>query len=410
MFTNLTYREADTYLIDRQKKGFNTVNINLFEAKFAVRAPTDRDGAPPFLKPGDFSTPNEPYFAFVDSIIDLAASKGMLVSLAAMYLGANGGDEGWWTVLTNEVNTQAVCYQLGLYIGKRYAARKNIIWVIGGGYLPPNRSEGEARLHKFLEGIKAGGATQLWAGDWKAPCISTDEHAFSKAMDLNAVYTYGIPGHPGTTYGEARTAYAYAPTHPSYLKEVGYEAESWIPGDPASVRMYEYWGVLGGATAGVFFGHRDIWGFSTDKWPGSGHADWRVALNSSGSLDMMRLGQLLDSLPWYKLSPSGLAGMKTLVTKGGGEYGELNYVIAAATTDGKALLAYIPPKASSMVRITVDMTVLSGFAGACWFDPTSGNCLEIPGGPFPNTGTRSFAPPEKNSAGARDWLLLLYVP
>jgi len=143
LIANLTYAEADKYLSDRQKKGFNTVNVNLLEAKFAFHAPANRNGDAPFTKPGDFSTPNEAYFAFADSIIDLAASKGMLVSLAAMYLGFHGGDEGWWKALTNGVNTQTVCYNFGLYVGKRYKSRKNIFWVIGGDYLPSEGSEGE---------------------------------------------------------------------------------------------------------------------------------------------------------------------------------------------------------------------------------------------------------------------------
>src|SRR5216683_7340385 len=266
LIANLTYAEADKYLSDRQRKGFNTININLLEAKFAIHAPANRNGDTPFTKPGDFSTPNEAYFAFADSIIDLAASKGMLVSLAAMYLGDNGGDQGWWTVVTNGVNTQTVCYNFGLYLGKRYKSRKNILWVIGGDYLPPEGSEGEARLRRLMEGIRDAGAKQLWAGDWKAPCISTDEKGLAFLMDVNAVYTYGIPEHPGTTYGEARTAYNDSTPRPAYLKEVGYEDENWIAGDPASVRKYEYWGILGGATAGAFFGNRDIWEFATASW------------------------------------------------------------------------------------------------------------------------------------------------
>src|SRR6266849_3256080 len=252
LIVNLTYAEADKYLSDRQSKGFNTVNINLLEAKFAIHAPANRNGDAPFTKPGDFSTPNEAYFAFADSIIDLAASKGMLVSLAAMYLGNKGGDEGWWTALTTPANTQEVCYKFGLYIGNRYKNRKNIVWVIGGDYFPPDGSEGETRLHKFMEGVKAAGARQLWTGDWNAPCISTDERAFASSMDLNAVYTSGSAPHSGTTYVEARTAYNDSRPRPAYLKETGYEDENWVPGHRAAVRAYEYWAILGGSTAGGF--------------------------------------------------------------------------------------------------------------------------------------------------------------
>jgi hypothetical protein len=409
LITNLTYEEADAYLSDRRAKGFNSVNMNLLEHKFAVNAPANRKGDAPFLTPSNFSTPNEAYFAFADSIIDLAASKGMLVSLAAMYLGYGGGDQGWWRVLTNRVNTQSVCYNFGLYIGNRYKERQNILWIIGGDYMPPTGSEGEARLHKFMEGVKAAGAAQLWAGDWKNPSLSTDETAFASSMDVNAVYTSGMGGHTGMTYGDARRAYDYTPARPAYLKETGYENEGLIPGDPASVRKYEYWAIFGGATAGGFFGNRDIWEFATARWWSSfdfGHSRWQEALDSTGSLDMMRLGQLLDSVPWYSLIPSGEAGMKNLVMEGGGTYGQLDYVTAAATADGKLLLAYIPPAAKGSSSVTVDMTQLHGRVRARWFDPTSGNYKEAP-----NSGTkigrRSFATPGKNSGGATDWILVL---
>jgi hypothetical protein len=409
LIVNLTYAEAETYLSDRQAKGFNSVNINLFEHKMGVKAPANRNGDTPFTRPGDFSTPNEAYFTFADSIIDLAASKGMLVSLAAMYLGANGGDEGWWSVLTNKTNSQAVCYRFGQYVGKRYKNRANILWVIGGDFTPPAGSEGETRLHKFMDGIKAAGATQLWAGDWKAPCISTDVRAFASAMDINAVYTYGFSRNDGLTYVEAAFAYQYSPPHPAYLKETGYEEEGWLPGDRTSVRKYEYWAVLGGTTAGAFFGHRDIWEFTTTDWS-SGffpqHGPWRNALNSAGTLDMMRLGLLLDVLPWYDLVPSGLAGMNPLVTSGGGTFGQQDFVAAAADPRGTTLAAYVPP-ATTSAKITINMKTFSGPASARWFDPTSGKYVNVRGGPFANRGAADFIVPGVNSDGAKDWVLVL---
>jgi len=406
LIANLTYAEAEAYFSDRRAKGFNTININLIEHKFSIRAPANRKGDPPFKRAGDFSTPNDAYFAFADSVIDLAASKGLLISLAPMYLGYNGGDEGWWSDLNKAGNTQKVCHDFGLYIGKRYKNRKNIFWVIGGDYTPPAGSEGEKRLHKFMEGVKGAGATQLWAGDWNAPTMSTDVRAFASDMDLNAVYTSGVQARPGTTYEQARIAYEYSPPHPAYLKETGYEDEGWVPGDAASVRKYEYWAILGGCTEGGFFGNRDIWEFATPAWWSGfkfGHGAWQKALDSPGSLDMMRLGQLLDSLPWYNLVPSGAAGMKTLLIKGGGEYGKLDYVAAAATQDGRVLVAYIPQSKT----VAVDMTGLSGSARARWFDPTSGRYTNVSSELLSNKSSHDFTSPGNNSAGAQDWVLVL---
>ena len=91
--------------------------------------------------------------------------------------------------------------------------------------MPPRGSEGEARLLKFMEGVKAAGATQLWSGDWEPNTIATDEPSFAPFMDLNAVYTYGLKGKSGATYVESRNAFSYSPPRPAYLKETRYENE-----------------------------------------------------------------------------------------------------------------------------------------------------------------------------------------
>lgn len=431
LFANLTYAEADTYLSNRRAKGFNAVLVNLIEHKHAQGGkgadfsgvPKNRNGALPFVRKSgggaydgtwgtaDFSTPNEEYFAFVDSIVDLAAEKGILVDLYPMFLGFDARDAGWWADLTNKTNTRDVAYRFGEYVGKRYKDRKNIIWTIGGDFFPPSRSEGEARLLKFMEGVKAGGANQLWSGDWSAPCLATDEPAFEASMDVNAVYTYGLRRHPGPTYHEAKAAYSYSPARPAFLKETGYENEKIVPGDSASVRMYEYYGILGGSTAGAFFGNRDVWKFSTANWwfdPSNfGHGQWTTAMESTGTFDFVYLGKLLDSVPWYKLVPSGLAGMKKLVRAGGGNYGTTDYVVAAAASDGEVLLAYIPPMRKSPAEITIDMTALAAPAHGTWFDPTSGNTADVPGGALPNADTKTFTTPGANSRGQGDWVLVL---
>jgi hypothetical protein len=433
LISNLTYAEAEKYLSNRQAKGFNTVLVELIEHKYAQGgkganfsgAPTNREGALPFKTregggtydgewgTADFSTPNEAYFAFADSIIDLAAKKGILVDLVPMYLGFNGRNAGWWAELTNSVNTQAVSYNFGLYIGNRYKNRKNIIWTIGGDYFPPSGSEGEARSRRLLEGVKAAGATQLWSGHWSASCFATNEAAFAPLMNLNAVYTYGVLGHPGATYDEARAAYAYSPPLPAYITETGYEDEGWFPGDPASVRMYQYYAILGGATAGGFFGNRDVWKFATDRWwfdPANfGHGNWIEGMESAGTFDFVFLGRLLDSVPWYNLVPSQFSGMKKLVVGGAGNYGTTDYVVAESTPDGKALLAYVPPTRRGPTNLTVDMTALAGPSSGSWFDPTSGKFTEISAQELPNVGAKTFTTPGLNSMHENDWVLVLRV-
>src|SRR5262245_25329465 len=89
-----TVAEATSYLENRRQKGFDAVLVNLVEHLF--NGPTNSDGQDPFLVAGDFSTPNEAYFAHCDQVIQAAADKGIVVFLTPAYLGYQGGAEGWY--------------------------------------------------------------------------------------------------------------------------------------------------------------------------------------------------------------------------------------------------------------------------------------------------------------------------
>jgi len=53
------------------------------------------------------------------------------------------------------------------------------------------------------------------------------------------------------------------------------------------------------------------------------------------------------------------------------------------------------------------MSTLSGVAVARWYDPTTGEFIDVSGSPFANTGNRQFAPRGKNHDGDDDWVLVL---
>lgn len=135
--------------------------------------------------------------------------------------------------------------------------------------------------------------------------------------------------------------------------------------------------------------------------------------NEPGVLDFVRMGSFLDSLPWFDLVPSNLDGMQTLITAttgtyagwsdGGSANGGMDWVVAAATADGRYLVAYIPDAHTG--SITVSMTAMSATARARWFDPTNGNYTSIEN--FPNTGALVFTPSTTNAGGAHDWVLVL---
>ena len=119
---------------------------------------------------------------------------------------------------------------------------------------------------------------------------------------------------------------------------------------------------------------------------------------------MARLNAFVVSIAWYELVPSGLGGIRTLVTLGGSSVGAPDYVAAAATPGGTLLIAYVPPAHQGPIQ--VDMTAMTGPTRARWFDPTSGTYTSVASG-LANVGSRAFSPPGRNSAGATDWVLVL---
>jgi hypothetical protein len=403
---NLSLAEMDTYLADRVGRGFSAILANLIEHKFAVRAPQNRRGDFPFTSHNegayDFSTPNEAYFAYADAALDKAEQAGLLVLLDVMFLGYQGSDHGWWTELVNNTNTREKCYAYGKFIGARYKQRTNVMWIFGGDYTPPGGSEGEARLLEIYRGVRDAGATQLVSAHIFDK-LSTDWTHFAPFIQANALYASGPD-----IYKAGRTAIERSPALPAFLLESGYEAEGWSPGDPATIRAGLWWAQLS-SVGGVFFGHRDIWAFQTDTWSTPykfGSQRWQLSLDTEGSRTVRHMASLLRTLPWYDLLPSEQAGMKRLVVNGEGTMGGGEYVVSAATADGRALLAYLPPAGSWSRRIEIDMSALKGKVSAAWWDPTNGASTPIPGD-LPTGGPHSFTSPGNNSAKGHDWLLVL---
>jgi hypothetical protein len=135
LISGLSKAEAERYLEDRRRKGFNAVIVNLIEQKF--KGPVNREGEPPFTTPGDFARPNRKYFAHADWVLRCAAAKSILVLLAPLYLGYQGGDEGWYQEAL--ANGPEKCREYGRFLGRRYGDFANLLWMMGGDRNPETR-------------------------------------------------------------------------------------------------------------------------------------------------------------------------------------------------------------------------------------------------------------------------------
>jgi hypothetical protein len=369
LISGLTREEAEVYLENRRRQGFNSVIVNLIEHKF--RGPVNRYGEGPFTIPGDFSTPNEKYFEHADWVIRKAGEKGIQVFLAPIYLGYIGTEEGW----VNEVlaNGPDKSRNWGRYVGKRYHSFDNIIWIIGGDRNPDTAREG---VDAVAQGIKEFDDRHLLTAHCHPENSAVDQYRSEDWLNLNDTYTYGI------VHAMLLTDFNREPAIPFVLIESTYEGEH--NASAVQIRRQAYWALLCGAT-GEFMGNRPIWLFD----PG-----WETAVDSTGARDMTRLYSLFNSRPWFELVPDQ---KHEVVVDGLGEFRGLDYLAAARTGDGGTVMAYLP----NARRFSVDMSKVSGkMAAAWWFNPRTGQSnLE---GKFPTSGKKQFTPPSEG-----DWVLVL---
>jgi hypothetical protein len=382
LIAQLDDADAAYYLADRQSRGFNTIIVNLIEHKYATNAPADYYGNQPFTTPGDFSTPNDAYFAHVDWVISQAASYGILVILYVDYLGYNCDDEGWWQEMLNSGTTK--CQAYGSYIGNRYKNFPNILWASGAD-VNPSTCGVTSEIQSVVKGIKSQDTNHLHTADCSSPNTAYDCFNYSW-LNVNLVY-----------YNTGCDSFAYYTNHgytqvvkPLYFNEGKYEGEG---ATQQCLDIQAYTAVLGG-TIGNVAGNNPIWCFNAPNCLSGHGGTWQNALGLQGSVNQANFGAFFQSIPWYNLVPDY---SHTVLTSGYGNLSDSNYVPCARTNDGKYIVAYLPTRST----VTIDMSKIStSQVTARWFNPSTAQYTNI--GTFSNTGTQPFTP-----NGSGDWVLLL---
>jgi hypothetical protein len=369
LIVRLTREEATRYLTDRRARGFNTVLVNLVEHHFG--GPPDRAGDDPFRVPGDFSTTNDAYFDHAEWVVDEANRQGILVLLAPLYLGYEGGVEGWYQEVLR--NGAGRCREYGRYVGRRFARHPNVVWIDGGDTWP--RSAGE-HVDALVAGIKEGDPAHLHTAH-NGPERSAIEDYDRPWLDVNTTYVHCervVRVSRLDQTGRARTL-------PFFHVEGKYENEG---ADASCLLAQAYYPALMGARGHVF-GNRPMWLFD----PG-----WEGALGSAGAGYMAHYAALMQSRDGASLVPDT---RQSIVVGGAGDPEGNDYVAAARSPSG-SVLAYVP---TSGRRITVDASSVSGASlVAWWFDPFSGRATRI--GSFATGGRLDFTSP-----GGSPWVLVL---
>ena len=393
LFEKLNRDEVERYLENRRQKGFNTVQVQLLAETRENH--TNAIGATPLLRAHDLSRPNEAFFAHVDWVLRTAQGKGIQLAIAPAWLGCC--QAGWKHIL--KTNGVEKCQAFGRYLGQRYREFPNILWLLGGDKDP---GEFMPFVRAIANGLKETDPNHLHTAHAGSPKSAMEYYAKEAWLDVNTTYTYSPNitnvGRPQFhVYAATLADYNRPPTKPTIMIESAYENERGS--QPQWIRRQAWWALLSGA-AGHAFGNSPIYFFSQG---------WQQALDSTGAHDMSHLKKLFDEVPWQKLVPDQehalvIAGYGTFDSAAGKNAGQTNgfdYVTAGLAPDGGLAVAYLP----TAQTLSIDAGKMAGPVRARWFDPTDGSSREIEG--FDNRGTRAFIPPQKNSAGDADWVLVL---
>lgn len=391
MATNqLSLAQMDTYLDDRESKGFNAV---LFESPgmlFTSQTPNyrDVDGNDPFNTTSftacTWTSPVEAYWSRVDSWVNKCKDRGIVCFFEPAYLGFGGGsgasgDQGWDYQVLAASNANLQSY--GEFLANRYT-QGNVIWVMGGDYAA---SASVTKQWNIALGIKNVTPNALFSGHTarNAPTGTeaypswSGESGFEASKWVNA--TYG--GQSSPEWSLAATAYARSGPMPFYFIEGDYDGDG---ASAFSLRSQAYESILSGG-CGHFFGNTPIWGFGEPTANGgSGPASaLSTSLNTTVTQQMAHVRKLFAvDYDFSKLVPKTDTSLVSS-SLGSGEA----RVCPALSSDGNFALIWVP---NSQTVTLVKSALTPSTIRVRLYDTTAGT-YSTHTASTSNTGTLSVA-------------------
>ncbi len=404
MFHRLTRDEAEQFLEKRRSQGFTVIQAVALAEYDGLTRPTpsghlpliDSDPTRPDVKDG----PDNDYWDDVDFMIDLAAGKGLYVALLPTW-----GDKVLKKWRGVEIFTPENAEKYGFFIGKRYGAHKNIVWVIGGDR-PCERESDYAVWRAMVKGIKAGektvdnGFPHLMTYHPMGAQSSSQWFHKDAWLDFN-MFQSGHGWRNNPNYKMVEHDLALEPPKPVLDGEPRYENHpvrgdkemEWF--DDFDVRQAAYWALFSGAF-GHTYGCHDIW-MMYDGTPERQCVDartgWKKAVDLPGAWKMLVLRRLMLD---HGLLETGRMPCQKLILGDNPDDG--GHVVACCSKDRKRYYVYIPT--GRTVKLDGDSLKLSAQKFS-WFDPRTGKTTEA----VPNAEYR-FDPPGEEQRG-NDWVLLI---
>lgn len=436
--------EQATLIADCVTHGFNSVAFGaIWRDDRATRAPLANDST---LKPfdnnlsggawvtstvtPDYTTPNTAYWSFFTAFIDALAAAGIIAFVWPSYVGTSSGggstpDDGWANEMNQNGPTNLQTY--GAFFANLVKTKTNILYGLGGDAGTSGRPFGSEKAAEIgmINGILSvtGQASgPQFGAEWGNGSIGADQTDFlvgsSGATLGSTLTTQTFYEFFGGVIPIANNAFSSTPIKPPFVQETAFDQEDQIDGTGGNaaatqpIRRFYWWSVTAGGINGVNFGNGYIWEANKTGTPPASD-NWQNHVSTQGTLDIKRMGVLMNSVQWWKLVPSGVSGMRTLIVANAGTGTGTNTtttVTAAQASDGSFMLCYRPPDHTT--SFSVDLRSMRNNIRARWWDPTTGTYSTngSAAGTFTLLNTTSaqvFTVPGTNSAGDADWLLVL---
>lgn len=397
LFHRLNRDEANRYLEDRARKGFNVIQAVALAEIDGLTVPNAYGDLP--LIDRDPARPNEAYFQHVDFIVARAQALGL-------HLGFLPTWGKYWKTSDQNIFTPENARAYGRFLGERYRDRP-IIWILGGDQNVVTREE-RATIEAMAAGLREGdGGRHLITFHPRGPGQSSRQVHDAPWLDFHmSQSSHAARDHDTGLYAERDLA--LTPRRPTLDGEPRYEG---IPVgfylrdhdrldrfDDDDVRQAAWWSVMAGA-CGHTYGNNNIW----QMWqPGrtpaiQANIPWFEALDHPGARQMGLMRRFLEAQQFATLIPD-----QSIIVDGPTR-GPAK-IRALRATDHSRVLVYTPRGEP----FTLDQSIVrAGFVRQSWFDPRYGVSQEfrLSGREWDQQTFQTYTPP--TSGRGQDWILVL---
>ncbi|HSI34380.1 MAG TPA: glycoside hydrolase family 140 protein [Tepidisphaeraceae bacterium] len=397
LFHRLTMEQAERYLENRRGYGYTAIQCVILPEFDGLKTP-NRQGHLPLID-YDPAKPNEAYFKDVDAVLAMAERKGLYLALLPTW--GDKVNKKWGQ--GPEIFTPENAKVYGAFLGRRYADRPNVIWILGGDRPVENDTHREI-WRAMAAGIQSADKRHLVGYHPQGRAASSTFWPDEPWLAFHMIQS-GHNGRDTANYESIAKDYARTPTKPVFDGEPRYEDHpvrgSKLPKDyfnDFDVRQAAYWAVFAGGF-GHTYGSHSIWSMHSPETPAPGKLaaemlfTWDKAIDRPGSAQMAHLRRLMESRPFLSRIPdqSLIVGENP---KGAGHR-------VATRGDGYAMV-YVPD--GGKVTLELKGANLGPKVRAWLFDPRDGSAKELE--TFEAAERKEFVLPGEVGRG-NDWVIVL---